>query len=70
MIKNNIKNNKNSLNSIKMNIDNTTPFSNNYSLNKKLFDPTINSPPNDFMNKLQLRMSVYCTNNTCNCETA
>ena len=33
-----------------------------YSLNHCFFDPTKNSPPNDFINKLQKRMSVY--NNT------
>ena len=30
-----------------------------YSLNHCFFDPTTNSPPNDFINKLQQRMSVY-----------
>lgn len=30
-----------------------------YSLNQCFFDPTKNSPPNDFINKLQKRMSVY-----------
>ena len=32
-----------------------------YSLKQIFFDPTKNSPPNDFLNKLQLRMSVYNT---------
>ena len=30
-----------------------------YSLNHCFFDPTTNSPPNDFINKLHKRMSVY-----------
>jgi type IV secretory pathway VirB4 component len=30
-----------------------------YSLKQNFFDPTKNSPPNEFMMKLQLRMSVY-----------
>ena len=32
---------------------------NQYSLKQNIFDPTKNSPPNDFMIKLQKRMSVY-----------
>jgi hypothetical protein len=30
-----------------------------YSLKQDIIDPTMNSPPNEFMLKLQLRMSVY-----------
>jgi hypothetical protein len=30
-----------------------------YSLKQNLFDPTKSSPPNDFMIKLQKRMSIY-----------
>ncbi len=30
-----------------------------YSLDENIFDPTKSSPPNDFMLKLQLRMSHY-----------
>jgi hypothetical protein len=30
-----------------------------YSLKQNLFDPTKNSPPNDFMIKLQKRMLIY-----------
>jgi hypothetical protein len=30
-----------------------------YSLKQNLFDPTKSSPPNDFMLKLQKRMSIY-----------
>ena len=33
-------------------------LSNNYSLNEDLFDPMKSSPPNNFMNKLQMRMSI------------
>jgi hypothetical protein len=32
-----------------------------YSLKQHFFDPTKSSPPNDFMIKLQKRMSVYVT---------
>lgn len=34
-------------------------MSKEYSLKQHFFDPTKSSPPNDFMLKLQLRMSVY-----------
>lgn len=30
-----------------------------YSLKQHFFDPSKSSPPNDFMVKLQLRMSIY-----------
>ena len=30
-----------------------------YSLKQNVFDPTKSSPPNDFMMKLKLRMSIY-----------
>jgi hypothetical protein len=30
-----------------------------YSLKQSFFDPSKSSPPNDFMIKLQMRMSVY-----------
>jgi hypothetical protein len=32
---------------------------NEYSLKQNFFDPTKSSPPNEFMLKLHLRMSVY-----------
>jgi len=32
---------------------------NEYSLKQNVFDPSKSSPPNDFMLKLQLRMSIY-----------
>ena len=32
-----------------------------YSLKQNFFDPTKSSPPNDFMLKLQMRMSIYNT---------
>lgn len=32
---------------------------NEYSLKQNFFDPSKSSPPNDFMLKLQLRMSYY-----------
>lgn len=35
---------------------------NEYSLNTNYFDPTNNSPPNEFMKKLKQRLSVYNTN--------
>lgn len=34
------------------------------SLNKMFFDPSKSSPPNEFMEKLKLRMKIYeCSNN-------
>ena len=35
---------------------------NEYSLKQNVFDPSKSSPPNDFMLKLQLRMSIYNNN--------
>ncbi len=32
---------------------------NEYSLTQNIFDPSKSSPPNDFLLKLQLRMSLY-----------
>jgi len=37
-------------------------FSNNYSLKQNFFDPSKSSPPNEFMNKLKMRMNVYSDN--------
>jgi hypothetical protein len=34
-------------------------YKNEYSLKKNFFDPTKNSPPNEFMIKLHLRMDKY-----------
>ena len=39
-------------------IKNTSPKG-EYSLKKNFFDPSKHSPPNDFMIKLNMRMSVY-----------
>jgi len=30
-----------------------------YSLNQNFFDPSKSSPPNEFMNKLKIRMKIY-----------
>jgi hypothetical protein len=30
-----------------------------YSLKQNFFDPSKSSPPNDFMNKLEIRMQIY-----------
>jgi len=35
-----------------------------YSLKQNFFDPSKSSPPNDFMEKLQKRMSVYNSSNS------
>jgi len=43
------------INSNKENTSTTTT----YSLNQHIFDPSKSSPPNEFMLKLQQRMSVY-----------
>ena len=32
---------------------------NQYDLKQNIFDPSKSSPPNDFMEKLKLRMSIY-----------
>ena len=40
-----------------------------YSLKNTFFDPTKNSPPNDFMVKLQKRMSIYSNINDDNRES-
>ena len=37
-----------------------------YSLKQNVFDPTKSSPPNEFMLKLQLRMSIYNNFNNTN----
>ncbi len=34
-----------------------------YSLKQNFFDPTKNSPPNEFILKLQQRMNIYYTDN-------
>jgi hypothetical protein len=39
-------------------LSSTETLSNNYSLNQDLFDPMKSSPPNNFMNKLQMRMNT------------
>jgi len=45
-----------------------------YGLKNNLFDPTKNSPPNEFILKLQKRMNIYDSKiydiNDINCETA
>jgi hypothetical protein len=41
-------------------------ITNEYSLKKNFFDPTKSSPPNEFMIKLYMRMSLYDTENVCN----
>jgi hypothetical protein len=33
-----------------------------YSLKQNFFDPSKSSPPNDFMNKLEMRMKIYNSN--------
>jgi len=39
------------------------PVNTNYSLKTNFFDPDKSSPPNDFMMKLNMRMSVYVAGN-------
>ena len=34
-----------------------------YSLKQNFFDPSKSSPPNDFMNKLEMRMKMYDAQN-------
>ena len=38
------------------------------SLKNNLFDPDINSPPSDWMYKLQARINYYYCNDACNSE--
>ena len=40
----------------------TLPYASEYSLNQNVFDPTKSSPPDDFMEKLELRMQQYYNN--------
>uniref|UniRef100_A0A6C0DIK5 Uncharacterized protein n=1 Tax=viral metagenome TaxID=1070528 RepID=A0A6C0DIK5_9ZZZZ len=44
---------------VKNEIENQYNKNNQYSLKNNLFDPTKNSPPNDFMIKLYNRVSIY-----------
>lgn len=37
----------------------TNKKENEYSLKENLFDPSKSSPPNEFMKKLRLRMTIY-----------
>jgi len=39
------------------------PKNNNYSINNNIFDPINNSPPNEFILKLNLRSTIYDNNN-------
>jgi hypothetical protein len=41
---------------------NISPTNGTYSLKRNFFDPIKNSPPNDFMNKLQQRINIYSNN--------
>jgi hypothetical protein len=61
------------INNLPIPLENTTNINKNtceYSLMQTCFDPLNHSPPNDFMCKLQLRISVYNShyNKTNNCE--
>jgi len=53
-------------------ISQTSPTSQNtikeYSLKQNVFDPFKSSPPNEFMLKLQLRMSIYTNVNNLESE--
>jgi len=47
---------------IKQNLSTTMEIEkskNEYSFNQNFFDPSKSSPPNDFMNKLKIRMKAY-----------
>ena len=43
----------------KISSKNVNVTNNEYSLREKFFDPIKSSPPNNFMNKLEMRMSIY-----------
>jgi len=49
---------KTKYNQILKNLSSSKTLSNNYSLNQDLIDPMKSSPPNNFMNKLQMRMNI------------
>jgi len=40
----------------------STLYTSEYSLNQNVFDPTKSSPPDDFMEKLEIRMQHYYNN--------
>jgi hypothetical protein len=42
------------------------PKTNSYSINNNIFDPINNSPPNEFILKLNLRSTIYDNNNNNN----
>ena len=42
------------------------PKNNSYSINNNIFDPINNSPPNEFILKLNLRSTIYDNNNNNN----
>jgi hypothetical protein len=49
--------------------NNATKIKNEYSLKQHFFDPTKSSPPNMFMAKLHMRISVYDSfTNDDNCD--
>jgi hypothetical protein len=51
------------------NVSPSSPKSVECSIKKDLFDPNINSPPSDWMCKLQIRINGYYNNNElCNSE--
>jgi len=54
-----IKINKNLSTPIKNKNKNKNDNKSEYSLKYHVFDPTKNSPPNTFMNKLKERMNIY-----------
>jgi hypothetical protein len=54
-----IKNQKNLFTTINVNVLSNSQ----YDLKESCFDPSKSSPPNNFMLKLKLRMSVYDTDN-------
>ena len=43
----------------KLTISNKTNTTNEYNLNQNFFDPSKSSPPNEFMIKLRMRMTIY-----------
>ena len=49
---------KNKIDLVK-NMENKYNYNYNIDLKKNFFDPTKGSPPNDFMNKLNIRMGIY-----------
>ena len=55
----NVINEKSNIIPINQKLNTSNKETNEYNLNKNFFDPSKSSPPNEFMIKLRMRMSIY-----------